>query len=925
MYIDSKPASLYARTQDWKMPSPQPRGSGIKRPPILKNGSSSSSLRGMEQSVPSFQNFIKRTPPPDHLKPLPPTPLHPHQRASSVDSGISQCLSSSGRRSSSVYSRTVSQWDPEWDYHSEEVPEVPPLPDWRSADFADQDTNLLLRPIAYSASTSQLLEKNQQQQQQQQQPPPQPQLLEPRAYRPLIVTPSPTASASPSRATTPSPRPSDSRPSILLPPPPAPAYVPKKHLRTVSLEKAKELIQAPGAVHLLPEELRAQQTLTKKTTRSQEPMRMDSLDVFDAGVVPPDLPASPPVLPTLIDEHGRERLLASPRESRVPLFSYELPSPPPPPPAREWKGSSFPFHAPGPFEVGHDRAVSREKIGQTPRFDPMDEDRGRARIRGSRNSSYGNYVSSPGRGRRSRVSGGVDYEDRLARDEAQRIAQDYHILLQEEQQERYRQASSSPATSRGSETDDVRVQMKMVPQPLFHARPSWSGGHFRRASDENDCSSGSSVRAESERTSPSPFHLRSGSGASMSSSRGSSDGHGSFPLRLSTTPPLRRSRGSSTSGTIPISPPFAAAALPKKMSVVSAKALPLAATKKKKERTVKITRWDEGGENRVSMYYPHVMSRRTKKGGKKEGKGKEKKKGKKGKEAKKQEEVLPGVPLLAADIIAQRLETPETTPEASLRSDSASGRSAVVVVEEKPTLHQLVLKGAARYAEKLTGSSRQAAGAASSSASSAPHTKQQSQYDSDDLSADLHRIASSESPHLLPSPSSGRPPPPPPPIHLGWSAQSKSSFDRIRSPTAQQSLEHRQRSKDHPAAAAAQGITHVQTPARPMNARIAGLKEEESSEAGGNNGGNSGTKPAGILGGLMESWRESKAEKRREDLRKMIRVVTPVAASGNGDGAGTKGEGLLRRGSVGGANLPDLDGKRPVRQMQRRLSAFNWM
>ncbi|KAI7161883.1 hypothetical protein KC316_g13258, partial [Hortaea werneckii] len=870
MYIDSKPASLYARTQDWKMPSPQPRGSSnIKRPPILKNGSSSSSLRGMEQSVPSFQNFIKRTPPPDHLKPLPPTPLHPHQRASSFDSGISQCPSSSGRRSSSVYSRTVSQWNPEWDYQSEEVPEVPPLPEWQSADFADQDTNLLLRPIAYSASTSQLLEKNHDQQQQQ--PPPQPQLLEPRAYRPLIVTPSPTTSASPSRMTTPSPRPSVSRPSILLPPPPAAAHVPKKHLRTVSLEKAKELIQAPGAVHLLPEELRAQQTLTKKTTRSQEPMRMDSLDLFDAGIVPPDLPASPPGLPTLIDEYGRERLLASPRESRVPLFSYELPSPPPPPPGREWKGSSFPFHAPEPFRADNGRAVSREKIVQPPRFDQMGEDRGRARIRGSRNSSYGNYIPSPGRERRSRISGGEDYEDRLARDEAQRIAQDYHILLEEEQQERYRQPSSSPATSRGSETDDVRVQMKMVPQPLFHAKP-WSGGHFRRASDENDGSSRSSVRTESEKTSPSPSHLRSGSGASMYSSRGSSDGHGSFPLRLSTTPPLRRSRGSSTSGTIPISPPFAAAALPKKMSVVSAKALPLA-TKKKKKRTVK-TRWDEGGENRVSMYYPHVMSRRTKKGEKKEGKGKEKKKGRKGKEAT-QEEVVPGVPLLAADIIAQRLETPETTPEASLRSDSASGRSAVV--EEKPTLHQLVLKGAARYAEKLTGSSKQAAGAASLPSASTPHTKQQ-HHDSYDPTADLHRIASPESPHLLPSPSSGKPPP----IHVGWSTQSKSSFDRIRSPTSQQFPKQRQRSRDHPAVAA-QSITHVQTPARPMNARIAGLKEESSSsEPGGNNGGNSGTKPAGILGGLMESWRESKAEKRREDLRKMIRVVTPAVVDGAG-------------------------------------------
>ncbi|RMY73179.1 hypothetical protein D0862_14332 [Hortaea werneckii] len=901
MYIDSKPVSLYTRTQDWKMPSPQPRGSSIKRPPILKNGSSSSSLRGMEQSVPSFQNFIKRTPPPDHLKPLPPTPLHPHQRASSFDSGISQCPSSSGRRSSSVYSRTVSQWDPEWDYQSEEVPEVPPLPDWRSADFADQDNTLLLRPIAYSASTSQLLEKNQQQQQQ---PPPQHQLLEPRAYRPLIVTPSPTASASPSRATTPSPHPSESRPSILLPPPPAPAHVPKKHLRTVSLEKAKELIRAPGAVHLLPEELRAQQTLTKKASRSQEPMRMGSLEVFDAGVAPPDLPASPRVLPTLVDEYGRERLLASPRESGVPLFSYEIPSPPPPP-LSEWKGSSFPFHASEAFQTAHGRATSREKIVQIPRFDQMGEDRGRARTRGSRNLSYGNYIPSPGRERRSRDGGEDDYEDQLAADDAQRIAQDYHILLREEHQERYRQPSSSPATSRGSETDDVRVQMKMVPQPLFHTKPSWSGGHFRRASDEDDDSSRSSIKASSGRTSPSPSHLRSGSGASMSSSRGSSDGHGSFPLRLSTTPPLRRSRGSSTSGTIPISPPFAAA-LPKKMSVVPAKALPLA-TKKKKGRAGK-ARWEEGGENRVSMYYPHVMSRRTKKG------GKEKKKGKKGKEAKKQDEASPGVPLLAEDIIAQRLETPETTPEASVRSDSASGRSAVV--EEKRTLHQLVLKGAARYAEKLTGSARQGAGPASSSSASIPHTKQQ-YHDSRDPTEDLHRIASPESPHLLPSPSSGKAAPPP--IHLGWSAQSKSSFDRMRSPTAQQSPKRRQRSQDH--SAAGQSITHVQTPARPMNARVAGLKEDSSSEMGGNHGGNNGTKPAGILSGLMESWRESKAEKRREDLRKMIRVVTPAVADGDG-GAGRRVQ-ELRRGSVGGGH--DDGDKRPAGQMQRRLSAFNWM
>jgi len=53
----------------------------------------------------------------------------------------------------------VSQWDPDWDPQLD-VPDVPALPDWRSVDFADEN-NLLLRPIAYSASTSQLLDKPQ--------------------------------------------------------------------------------------------------------------------------------------------------------------------------------------------------------------------------------------------------------------------------------------------------------------------------------------------------------------------------------------------------------------------------------------------------------------------------------------------------------------------------------------------------------------------------------------------------------------------------------------------------------------------------------------------------------------------------------------------------------------------------------------------
>ncbi|KAK3066250.1 hypothetical protein LTR53_017486, partial [Teratosphaeriaceae sp. CCFEE 6253] len=224
---------MYGATEGWKMPT-SPSGPA-KRPPIFPTPSSSSSLSGMEQAVPSFQSFLDRTPPPRTQKPLPPTPLRP-RRPSSFGSSSSRPVSRPNRRSSSVYSRGTSIWDLE--------PDIPAIPSWQTADFADQsDQTLMLRPIAYSASASQLISKQ-----------PDGQRLEQRTYSPLINTPSPTIS----RSSTPSPPPPGPRPSLLLPPPVGFAQIPKKHLRMVSLEKAKEASQVPGAVHLLPEEMRAQ-------------------------------------------------------------------------------------------------------------------------------------------------------------------------------------------------------------------------------------------------------------------------------------------------------------------------------------------------------------------------------------------------------------------------------------------------------------------------------------------------------------------------------------------------------------------------------------------------------------------------------------------------------------------------------------------
>lgn len=215
----------------------------LKRPPFTTADSSKSSLAGLEQTITPFQEFIRRTPPIEDGKSLPPPPLRsPSGRRSSYSGNSSQysreASPSAPRRSSSIYSRTVSQW-------------LPDSPMWSASDLAGNPMPPLppelLRPIAYSASTPELVEKA-----------PTPLVfLQPRTYQPLLVTPSPTIS----RRTTPSPSPLESqrstRFSTLLPTAVETLEIPKNHLRTVSLEKAKAALEAPGAEHLLPEELRA--------------------------------------------------------------------------------------------------------------------------------------------------------------------------------------------------------------------------------------------------------------------------------------------------------------------------------------------------------------------------------------------------------------------------------------------------------------------------------------------------------------------------------------------------------------------------------------------------------------------------------------------------------------------------------------------
>ena len=757
--------------------SPQPRGT-MKRPPMMKSDSSSSSLsgRGLEQAVPSFQTFAKRTPPPDQQKPLPPTPLRQRRRSSFSDwSETPRQSRLEPRRSSSIYSRTPSQWAPD---------DV----SWQSADFASQP-DLLLRAIAYSASTPQLVEKQ-----------PAGEFLEPRQCSPLIASPSPTAS----RVSTPSPAPVH-RPSVLLPPPTDSAHIAKKHLRTVSLEKAKAALLAPGAEHLLPEELRARQ-LGK--SRSHEPLARDTADFFRSAA-PPQLPE--PVI--IIDCHGRDRIVSSPRVSMLPVPSVALPDNYIDTDRKTSDGSIMVGNGPPRTMVSlanQSRKASKVKVAQALGLDDLDEPRGRTKQRGPRNLDYSHYLPT------RRESSSSSSEDRS---DAQRIAKEYHSLLSEQ----YRQPTQSPA-GHGTDSDtSVREHMKMVPQPLFHSKPPAKlPGEVGRQD-----SIGSVSPFGMPRTNVTDFGARRRSSALAS-----------MPLRISISPQSSRAR-TSTSGSIPISPPSAGTT----MSIIAPRSETIVQPKTKAPKTPKTPKAKKSkaskaskDDKRSSAYYPYVASRQGK-----NGKAKEKRK-----DAMKGSQTPP-LPLLAADIIAQRLKTPERTPDSSpLRShppvsEFSIPEDASIETGHKP-LHRRIAKGAVKYADLLT----RPAGYEPS-----PERLQYQPITYATISQ-----ATPESPHLLPSPSSSKTP------SLGWSDMAKSSFDKARSSV----LSSR---PPHPSVL----VTHTVTAARPLDESKDGLNEPESPGLG---------RKGSIFGNLMDFRREAKAEKRRTDLKKMIKHVPQKEEDGGG-------------------------------------------
>ena len=747
------------------MPSPQPT-TAIKRPPIFKNVSSSSSLDGMEQAIPSFQSFIKRTPPLDHQKPLPPTPLIPRRASSSSPPRSRGSSLYAARRSSSVYSRTASQW-------------VPDDVSWRSADFADEPLPPMpfLQRLAYTSSQPTLP------------------LREPRTYSPLIRTPSPTAS----RNSTPSPPPTHQT-SILLPTPPVSIQVPKKHLRTVSIEKAQATVMAPGAVHLLPEELRAQ-TIGK--SRSQEPLRVTSFATI-AGMTPPSIPPQLPEPPTLVDNQGRTRTIVSPVENVSTKSEYPFP-----------KVQTPGKYSAGSFKVGkgpeklmlplanQQRQASRDKAAQA--FG-IDKSRGRTRQRGPRNMDYSHYLPRTDR----MLDSSSSEEDRT---DAQKMAKDYHTLLTEQ----YRQPSGSPGNHGTDSDNSIKNHMKMVPQPLFKYKPP---------AKLPSSASGREVEA-----SVPPHHQQNDSGAYENVRRRSSSFNRSpFALRLASTSGSTQYRRS-TSGSIPISPPDSG-------TPVSVFQSPEPSVEKRK-KAPRPRR--NSHNNRASAFYPHVASRKG-------GKGKTKTR------SSASRSQTPPMPLLFADIIAQRLKTPEDTPITSSSrgtpsmslGSSASLRRGTTVSSDKVPLYQRLAKGATRYADILT------------------KPPELPGWGYEPITTATVAPGSS---HLLPSPARSKE------VLLGWSDVAKSTFDKGRS-----SIQSPVRSSVEPETSR---FTHIVSPARPLDDSRNALREVESP-----------TRKSSMFGGMFDGWKESKAEKRREELKKIIKVVPPTA--------GNSGPNIKRRSSTFG-------------------------
>lgn len=479
------PATHLADCQKWNMPDSR----GMKQPPMVTagspssslglrahgllaqspysySGSASSSLNGLEQSIQPFQDFIKQTRPAETEKPLPPVPRYLFDstpRSEDVSRHIANPPQDvSDRRSSSVYSQTPSQW----------------LSDTSSLQYLDIDfDSCLLQPGSYSSNIPDLNVKKAA-----------PEVREPRGYSPLFTSPSPTLSAVSTFATS-------TLSTLVL----SPDLLPERpKARLMSMEKANQAFSAPGVIHLLPEEQRAQ---SSKKIKARAAARRESREMYSSP--------RPPPLPPAALSLGEERSQSISTDASVsPHSKPQRMSIHRPPPVRY--GASV-----NSFHVGAGPARTMIAPPVTTRTLDYDEQRGRSKQR----ERASREVATPET---------VFMHDLIPR------------AVPEHRSNSSREQSETP--SYNSE-DDVRGHMKMIPQPLFQTR---SPKPQKRPSDASIPSSFGH------------FHFRMQRDGRESASSGQSSA-GGFQLRSPLTPPpgsmwQRQSQGSKT-GMIPISPP----------------------------------------------------------------------------------------------------------------------------------------------------------------------------------------------------------------------------------------------------------------------------------------------------------------------------------------------------------------------------------
>ncbi|GIZ43648.1 hypothetical protein CKM354_000686500 [Cercospora kikuchii] len=863
MFVDDRPLSTFGPTQGWNMYQPVPINPPHKKPPIgtslyteskastpplLSKTSSSSSLRGLEKNIPPFQTFLLRTPPLEHNhdKPLPAPPIQaPRSDASSER-----------RRSSSVYSRTPSNWAPD------------SVSSWQTDDLQG-DIRMPERSIAYSSSVPDLkaisVESDTPAV-----------LLEPRAFDPLLTSPTVSTIVSDNS-------PSASRPATTLLPQLEKPISPAKSINTISLAEAKEAINSPGAQRLLPEELLAR---TMSKTKSMLHSRATSADPFGMRAVSSS--TEYPISATFVDRQGRTRSITTPPAIASHPVEYPLPAP------------YSPLPSVNAFHVGSGPA--RDMVPPTPTVISQPEYEGRnvhepqrERNKPSFDLSAHNIPPSP------ETFVPDAYRFQLG-DEPKSAAEEYHTALAQN----YRQPNFDTT---GYDSDDsIRRHMKMIPQPLF--------------SGKDRVQKPTSLRKSSG---ASRYRPRSSSQISVASSRGSN----SFDLRLSvSTADSRHASGGSGFGHIPISPPSTQHMHARRTSVERGRSLRTVEHQQEPDpRTDPIynSQSDQqvrrgGSVREMKSSKPSFSSRLNPRDSSKSrpsvGTSAHPREPESGRDSEMGSPTLgtafapaipsagntePGAPLLSRSVIEMKLKTPQTSPQTSPLGDHIPSPSSFTGQQtpNSETLDDFPIFNKKPFFQRVGMKSLRKARRRSSTAT--------------DRSVSPSSVRPSpQSPHLYspahpPFPTTARKPNIEVP-HLGWSRTSKQNFDEAVSPPGTPTNTSRAK------------LPLLSNPFKSLRSNSNTVEHADE------DGSTSPMRKGSILGSVLERFTHDKGQKRREDLKKLIRVVpnvSPVvpttaayaAENGNGNSQG--------RPSIG--NRASTEVKRRSSLLQRRRSAYGWM